>query len=279
LSQFTGSIGEALRHYHQILEEARQEKSVTMVDPKSPMEPYVLHWLYQTDFWNKNKHKIAFFPQFELGKYLKQLDKRYNHPEYKVDFLLIYSGESGTDHKIIIEYDGFHEHFKNIDGINELNYWRYYSDEDVYREKVLESYGYKFLRINRFNVGDHPVKTLDSRLSSLVKQKGSHEIVNDIHDTIEGISEGEMKECPKCKDIKKIDDFRNKDLLSGIGRICKDCKGIKKNKNTTKKTEGSATGTDICPKCGSPMIPRSGRWGKFFGCSRYPYCRGTRPRV
>src|SRR4029077_14121157 len=26
--------------------------------------------------------------QFELGKYLKQLDPSYNHPEYRVDFLI-----------------------------------------------------------------------------------------------------------------------------------------------------------------------------------------------
>ena len=234
LSQFTGSIGEALRHYHQILEDAKQEKPVTMVDPKSAMEPYVLHWLYQTDFWNKNKQRIDFFPQFELGKYLKQLDKRYNHPEYKVDFLLIYSDESGTEHKIIIEYDGFHEHFKNIEGINELNYWRYYSDEDIYREKVLESYGYKFLRINRFNVGQNPIQTLDKRIASLVKPtKGNHEIVNDIHETIEGLSDGDMKECPKCKELRKIDEFKDKGLISGVGRICKNCKGVKNTKKQT----------------------------------------------
>lgn len=233
LNQFTGSIGEALRHYHSILEDAKKEKPLTMVDPKSAMEPYVLHWLYQTDFWNKNKQRIDFFPQFELGKYLKQLDKRYNHPKYKVDFLLIYSDESGMEHKIIIEYDGFHEHFKNIEGINELNYWRYYSEEDIYREKVLESYGYKFLRINRFNVGQNPIQTLDKRIALLIKPaKGNHEIVNDIHETIEGLSDGDMKECPKCKEIKKLDDFKDSSLISGMGRICKACKGVKNTKKT-----------------------------------------------
>ncbi len=279
LSQFNGSIGEALRHYHQTLEDAKQEKPVTMVDPKSAMEPYVLHWLYQTDFWNKNKQRIDFFPQFELGKYLKQLNKLYNHPEYKVDFLLIYSDESKTEHKIIIEYDGFHEHFKNIEGINELNYLRYYSDEDIYREKVLESYGYKFLRINRFNVGQNPIQTLDKRISSLVKPtKGNHEIVNDIHNTIEGLSEGDMKECPKCKELKTIDEFKDKGLISGLGRICKICKGTKNNRNVRKQSTQPDSGAILCPKCGSSMILRTGRRGKFFGCSRYPYCKGTRPR-
>ncbi len=29
-----------------------------------------------------------------------------------------------------------------------------------------------------------------------------------------------------------------------------------------------------CPKCGSPMKVRHGRFGAFFGCTRYPECKG-----
>lgn len=32
-----------------------------------------------------------------------------------------------------------------------------------------------------------------------------------------------------------------------------------------------------CDKCGSPMIIRSGRYGKFLACSRYPECKHTKP--
>lgn len=35
-------------------------------------------------------------------------------------------------------------------------------------------------------------------------------------------------------------------------------------------------GTPTCPRCGSPMRRRSGRYGQFWGCSRYPGCKGTR---
>lgn len=31
-----------------------------------------------------------------------------------------------------------------------------------------------------------------------------------------------------------------------------------------------------CPDCGGPMVPRSSAHGKFWGCSNYPNCRGTR---
>ncbi|WP_165854902.1 DNA topoisomerase 3 [Marinobacter sp. JSM 1782161] len=32
-----------------------------------------------------------------------------------------------------------------------------------------------------------------------------------------------------------------------------------------------------CPQCRSPMREREGKFGRFWACSRYPQCRGTRP--
>ena len=31
--------------------------------------------------------------------------------------------------------------------------------------------------------------------------------------------------------------------------------------------------TKVCPKCGAPMVLRSGPYGKFYGCSNYPKCK------
>jgi ssDNA-binding Zn-finger/Zn-ribbon topoisomerase 1 len=31
-----------------------------------------------------------------------------------------------------------------------------------------------------------------------------------------------------------------------------------------------------CPECGGKMIPRNGKYGKFWGCNNYPDCKGTR---
>ncbi len=41
-------------------------------------------------------------------------------------------------------------------------------------------------------------------------------------------------------------------------------------------TPPQATGTPTCPRCGTPMRRRSGRYGQFWGCSQYPRCKGTR---
>lgn len=34
-----------------------------------------------------------------------------------------------------------------------------------------------------------------------------------------------------------------------------------------------------CPDCGSEMVSRRGQYGVFWGCKRYPSCRGTRDNM
>jgi hypothetical protein len=281
LTEYNGSIGEALRHYKYVLDEAHKERDITEVDAKSQMEPAVLNWFYQTSFWQEKRDRLEVIPQFEIGKYLRQLDKTYSHPAYRVDFLLVYRDDDGRDRKFVIEYDGFKEHFKELPGINTSNYQKYYSDEDVYRQKVLEGYGYRFLRLNRFNVGKDPIATFNQRLHSLLENNGdaSPSIVN-IHSAIEGLQNGEMKECPKCKMLRTLEEFRDSALTSGYGRFCTHCKSKPKTSMARARKEEipvpAEYGSQPCPRCTSKMILRKGRYGKFYGCSKFPYCKGTR---
>ncbi|MFH1181203.1 MAG: type I DNA topoisomerase [bacterium] len=46
-------------------------------------------------------------------------------------------------------------------------------------------------------------------------------------------------------------------------------KEIKKEKISVEKTD------KICPKCGSPLLLRLGRFGKFYACSAFPKCKYT----
>ena len=280
LDGFSGAIGEALRHFWSVSVEAKREHAATEVDSQSVREAEVLNWFYQTKFWSENKDRSAFTPQFELGRYLKQLDPYYDHPKYRVDFLLLYHPEASTEKKIIIEYDGFKEHFGEGIGINSSNYSAYYSEEDVYRQKVLESYGYKFLRINRFNLGENPIATLDGRLRRLVGNTGDvahNHVLEAIHSDIKKLQDGGLKECPKCKELRNAEEFKDASLASGTGRFCKSCKGVKRVRQTNAAPAPALNSQNTCPKCGSRMLPRSGRFGRFYGCSRYPYCRATRP--
>lgn len=60
---------------------------------------------------------------------------------------------------------------------------------------------------------------------------------------------------PECQNIKSLDDS--------------------KAKKTTAKTEPEQTDLK-CEKCGSPLLIRSSRYGKFYACSSFPKCRYTK---
>jgi very-short-patch-repair endonuclease len=275
IEEFRGAIGEALLHYQQVIANAKLEKNVTEVDSNSGMEPKILNWFYQTSFWKDNKDRIELNPQFEIGKYLKQLDPTYHHPAYKVDFHISYTDPAGKPFQIVLEYDGFQEHqlSRPIDGSSE-NYESYYSAEDIYRQKVLESYGYKFLRINKFNLGINPIETLNTRIAALMTGAKPNQYLSGLKATARDLLNGDARECPSCSEILRIANFKDPKLTSGIGRICMNCKMA----NTKEPAESSIHRLKPCPMCGSKMKLRNGYRGKFYGCVRFPGCRGTRNR-
>jgi very-short-patch-repair endonuclease len=279
LEEFSGSIGEALRHYKAELELAKKEKDAKSTDPRSAMEPVVLNWFYQTELWKSQGKFLDLIPSFEIGKYLKQLDSNYTHPMYKVDFLLVYRNSEGIQRKIIIEYDGFYEHFFGNSLVNSQNYRDYMSEADLYREKVLESYGYAFVRINKFNVGKEPVKVLNDRLlKAIFPENVKKSFISTLQETVQGLQTGDVKECAKCQELKPLKEFKDPNLQSGLGRICLACKKARTPSGGQFSAKKIKSSSKLCPLCGSAMYYRSGRNGWFYGCVKYPYCKGTRSR-
>lgn len=59
---------------------------------------------------------------------------------------------------------------------------------------------------------------------------------------------------------------------------CKNTKQLKKNGEVEEKAEPEPTGED-CPKCGKPLVRRTGRFGPFVGCSGFPDCRYIQPKT
>lgn len=54
-----------------------------------------------------------------------------------------------------------------------------------------------------------------------------------------------------------------------------------KGQQTITPTQADITENNdqLCPRCSSDMILRDGRHGKFYGCSQYPRCYGSRDYV
>lgn len=65
---------------------------------------------------------------------------------------------------------------------------------------------------------------------------------------------------PKCKNTRPLDeDSSADDASAGTGET------------------GEKEDLGNCPQCGSPIVLRSGKFGKFYACSNYPKCKYTKP--
>ena len=162
IESFSGNANLILMHYKEQLAQAKKLPDVS--ETESPMEKKLLEWIKQTSFYQKNSSHIEIQAQFDVGQYIKTLDPNYSHPNYRCDFLLTYRDEN-ISKVAILEYDGFEFHFHKSENVNKFNYQHYYNERDVERERILESYGFPFLRFNRFNLGKDPVSTLSKRLN------------------------------------------------------------------------------------------------------------------
>jgi DNA topoisomerase-1 len=85
--------------------------------------------------------------------------------------------------------------------------------------------------------------------------------------------------CERCGEKMVIRWGRHGRFLACSGfPKCKNTKPIAENGNdTVNNAEQVLQQTDEkCAKCGSPMVIKSGRFGKFLACSKYPECKSTK---
>lgn len=89
--------------------------------------------------------------------------------------------------------------------------------------------------------------------------------------------------CEKCGRMMEIKWGRNGKFLACPGY--KDDPPCKNTQNFEKLPDGTIkvvpkqeiTTDQVCDKCGSPMVVKTGRFGKFIACSAYPQCKTTKP--
>lgn len=83
----------------------------------------------------------------------------------------------------------------------------------------------------------------------------------------------------KCKFCGKISMEKDFVIYGGIGTInigiCYDCQSLHKCPIPV-VTKKRSLNPGICPKCGSQLINKMGKFGLFIGCSNYPICKFTR---
>jgi DNA topoisomerase-1 len=82
--------------------------------------------------------------------------------------------------------------------------------------------------------------------------------------------------CEKCGKPMVIKWGRNGQFLACSGYPdCKNTKPFIRREDGVVEAAPEETTDEICPKCGSGMVVKRGRFGKFLACSRYPECNHT----
>ena len=234
LDQYSSALKTALFHYRNELDRAQALPTPDELDASSPMERMVLHWFSQVPIIQELGDNCEIIAQFELGKYMRQLDPSYRHPDYRGDFLIRVS-EGDRVHQLVIEYDGFEFHFERgvpAGQINSSTWQSYLTSADLEREKVLESFGVWMIRLNKFNIGKDPVATIDAllrkRLDMLSNGHHPHVLVKAVAEKAaeveEGLKSGDYKRCTKCDRDLPIAMFSAPGNKTGYARYCQDCK-------------------------------------------------------
>lgn len=84
------------------------------------------------------------------------------------------------------------------------------------------------------------------------------------------------EKCPKCGKPMVIRVSRNGRFLACTGfPECKTTFSIDKDNNKIIKPAPEIT-SEVCEKCGKPMVKRFGRRGPFIACSGFPNCKNTK---
>jgi DNA topoisomerase-1 len=99
----------------------------------------------------------------------------------------------------------------------------------------------------------------------------------------EGEAEGEV-EAPKCPECgaDMVQRMSKRGPFWGCSKY-PECTGTERMKTPAKKKSAEAPAlaegeeAPKCPECGADLTLRSSRFGKFWGCSRYPECKFLRP--
>ncbi|MHB8418500.1 MAG: type I DNA topoisomerase [Myxococcales bacterium] len=86
--------------------------------------------------------------------------------------------------------------------------------------------------------------------------------------------------CEKCGKPMVIKWGRRGSFLACSGYPeCKNTMDYRKDENgqIVPVVQAPVATSEICDKCGAPMVVKTGRFGRFLACSRYPECKSSRP--
>jgi len=118
----------------------------------------------------------------------------------------------------------------------------------------------------------HNIHTFDLKFIYQAADLFGAAVVNDYIDTLYM-----ARTClPQLKKYKLVDISAHFNISSeGAHRAMNDCIMNQRCFEEMGKIQGTMK-LELCPRCGAELQQRSGKFGRFWGCSGYPDCRYTR---
>lgn len=216
------------------------------------------------------KQIVGWFGEHWTKKALSKLPK----DKYKIINNLFISVNGLThqiDHVIISQYGIFSVETKQYNGYitgnkYDKNWVRHAGkNKYYYTNPIRQNYGHCKALSELLNLEESKIYNIVC-IPSNAKLKIEHdkEIVR--YDTINEKILSYQKEV-----LENTEEIYNKLASSNI----KD-KNIKREHINNIKNNIYKKDTNKCPKCGSNLVERKGKYGNFIGCSNYPKCRYTK---
>lgn len=161
---YGGSLSETLKHFAAKSQGPTVAVKGGSTDVFSPTEINISQSFEKTVFAKKYKDRLSFVAKYPFANYIKPLSPNFHKALYKVFFLVMIDNRP-----LVVEFDDFKDRFLQNSKSDKENAGTYLTAQDIYGYKILEGYGYRFLRLNKFSAGTDPTQTLDKYLSEMVK--------------------------------------------------------------------------------------------------------------
>ena len=225
---------------------------------------------------------IIFIKLFEIKiigkageKHVRKELKNLDNTKYKILNDIMIETKNGTcqiDHIVVSKYGIFVIETKQYNGyITGSKYdkkWvRHLKNKKkvLYTNPIKQNYGHVISICELLNIDESKVFNIvciPSRAKLKIEDDGETTRINNILDKITSY---------KDKIIDNIEEIYNKILSCNITD-----KKIRKEHNKNLAIKYKNSNDNICPKCGSTLVLRTGRYGQFMGCSNYPNCKYTK---
>jgi hypothetical protein len=211
-----------------------------------------------------------------VALFLSRLDQN----KYKVInniMLKIDNKTSQIDHVVVSNYGVFVIETKNYKGFIIGNEYDEYWKQVIYKRKeklynpIRQNYGHvqALKEVLSDYTGIHYIPIVVFTTKADLKVTSSSEVIYSINllktirkHTVEQISDGDRDGI--FLQLKSLNVDNKENRKNHIKRI---------ENGITEKKDKVESG--ICPRCGGRLIEKSGKYGKFMGCSGYPRCRFT----